>query len=201
MPKSTFLLKVSGYIAGALAAVLVLILGVSVISSMFSPMYQARQLNGGGKGPDKVLRRDEICENLLKGDFAAASGPIARKTVTREFRVADTITWLAKRGGAPFVEIPRSQLFSELPSDQGPLQSCRPQGTVTLTGDQLYTSMYLGYSKSRLTVTLRYSTGWFSPTLERIEIGKPEPVVPDMPPPDETDQKMSQFMKKLDQGH
>ncbi|MCX5785917.1 MAG: hypothetical protein NTX59_09530 [Elusimicrobia bacterium] len=201
MPKLTFLLKVLGCIAAVLAAVLVLILGVSVISSMFSPLYQARQLNGGGKGLDKALRRDEICANLLKGDFAAASKPIARKTVTREFRIADTITWLAKKGGTPFVEIPRSQLFTELPSDQGPLQSCRPQGAVTLTGDQLYTSIYLGYRKSRLSVTLRYSTGWFSPTLERIEIAKPEPVVPDMPPPDATDQKMSQFIKKLDQGY
>ena len=201
MSKLTSLLKVLGYIVAGLAAVLVLILGVSIISSMFWPVYQARQLHGGGKGPDKALHRDEICVNLLKGDFAAASKPINHKTVTREFRIADTITWLAKKGGTPFVEIPRSQLFAELPSDQGPMQSCRPQGAVTLTGNQFYTSMYIGYRKSRLIVTLRYSTGWFSPTLERIEIGKPEPVVPDMPPPDETDQKMSQLMKKLDQGH
>jgi len=193
MPKPTSPLKVPGYFGAGL----MLLFFLYVISDMFSPLYQGLQLSFGGAS-GKSLRREEICSSLLRGDYDAASAPIARKTDAREFRFADTITWLAGKGGEPFVKIPRSQLFSELPSDQGPLQSYRGQASATFSGDSIVTSLYLGYPGSRVTVSMRYITGWFSPTLERIRIGAPEPTGPATPPPDETDLRMSELIKKLD---
>ncbi len=194
MSRPIVYLKALGYIAASLA----LTFFVYVIADTFSPLYQALQMKYVGGSPGRSLGLDEICADLLKGDYAAASRPIARKTAAHEFRLADTITWLANKGGRPFAEIPRSPLFTELPSDQGPMRSCRPQASATLSGELISTSIFLEYPKSRLTVTLRYSTGWLSPTLELIEFGKPEPLSPGMPQPDETDRRMGELMRKLE---
>ncbi len=144
------------------------------------------------------LGRAEICANLLRGDQAAASVPIALKTDKRELRFADAVTWLAGKGPSPYTAIRRSPLFSELPQDLGPLQSCDPDPGVSMAGDSLASDLYLGYPKSRLTVTLRYSMGFFSTDLQRIEIGRPEAVTPATPPPGELERNVREFMNKLD---
>jgi len=159
------------------------------------PLYQLFQLGSS----QKVLRVDKLCSNLLKGDYIAASKPIARKTAKRKFSLANTILWLAKREKSPFIHIPKSPLFTDLPSDQGALQSCKSSRSVSLVRNKLSKDIYLGYPKSRLTVSLQYSTGFFSPTLQFIKIGKIEQLSPNLSPPGETTRRVSEFIEKLNQ--
>ena len=72
---------------------------------------------------------------------------------------------------------------------------------MDLEGNDLLATMYLGYPKSRLSVSLHYSTRRFSsPVLEYIEIGGPEPVTAGTPPPGEDDRRMAGFIKQLDEA-
>jgi hypothetical protein len=159
------------------------------------PLYQASKL----RKSQNIFGIEEICSNLLKGDYAAASIPIARKTTKRKLNIAKTILWLAKRENSPFIEIQKSQFFTELPSDQGPLQSCNKPRGVSMVRDKFFADIFLGYPQSRLTVSLQYSTSWLSPTLELIKIGKIEPLTPGIAPVDETTRTMEEFIGKLDQ--
>jgi len=165
------------------------------IAESFLPMFMAMRLRGG----NGALGTDKICADLLKGDYAAASEPIVLKTAKRELRFAETITWLGRQGESPYVEIPGSKLFADLPRDQGPLKSCDQPASWNLAGNMLSGSLYLGYAKSRVIVTLRYHAGLFSQKLQRIEIGLPELLTPSTPPPGEDERRMAEFMKKLDE--
>ncbi len=122
--------------------------------------------------------------------------PQNRKT---QIQLGEYNTLACKREKSPFIHIPKSPLFTDLPSDQGALQSCKSSRSVSLVRNKLSKDIYLGYPKSRLTVSLQYSTGFFSPTLQFIKIGKIEQLSPNLSPPGETTRRVSEFIEKLNQ--
>ena len=146
---------------------------------------------------DKELGAERICADLLKGDYAAASEPIRRKTPGRKLTFSSVITWLARQARTPYVEIPASRLFRELPADQGALKTCRVKDGFTLTGEQMLKQIYLEYPRSRLSVMLRYS-GPSSPRLDFIEISGVEKTFAGQEAPDAFEKRMSEFNRTLD---
>ncbi len=145
---------------------------------------------------EKKLGVETMCANLSKGDFAAASAPIQRKTVSRELTFSTVINWLAGQIKSPYHEIAASRQFQDLPKDQGPIKACRGGG-LTLFGDEIMLPLYLQYEKSRLTVALRYDHP-FNPKLQFIEIGSVEKLKPGQQPPDAFEKKVGEFKEKLD---
>lgn len=145
---------------------------------------------------DRKLGAEGICANLLKGDYAAASVPIRRKTAGRELTFASVINWLARQAESPYVEIPASLLFEQLPKDQGGITACRGGG-LTLTGNDILKPLFIQYAKSRLTVMLRFEDPG-KPKLQYIQIGSLETPSPGQEAPDAFEQRVSGFKKALD---
>lgn len=145
---------------------------------------------------DRELNVESLCSNLLKGNYAAASAPIQRKADSRKLTFASVINWLAREVKSPYVDIPRSQLFQELPKDQGAITACRGGG-LTLTGSDILKPLYIQYARSRLTVMLRFEDP-AAPKLQYIQIGGIEKLSPEQEAPDAFEQRVSGFMKTLD---
>lgn len=145
---------------------------------------------------DRELGAEGICANLLKGDYIAASAPIQRKTASRKLAFASVINWLARQIKSPYIEIPGSELFQELPKDQGNITACRGGG-LTLTGNEIFKPLFIQYAKSRLTVMLRFEDPG-SPKLQYIQIGGIEKLSPGQEPPDALEQRVSDFKNTLD---
>lgn len=146
---------------------------------------------------DKELGVDRICEILLRGDYLAASESIKGKTASRKLTFAAVINWLSREVKSPYVEIPRSQLFQELPRDQGNPVSCRGGG-LTLTGDQIFKPLHLQYTQARLTVMLRYSNP-AAPLLQFIEIGDIEKIFPGQKPPEAFEKGVADLKRTLNE--
>lgn len=145
---------------------------------------------------DRELGAEVLCANLLKGDFAAASAPIRRKTACRKLTFASVINWLARQAESPYVQIPASQLFEQLPKDQGRVTACRGGG-LTLTGNDILKPLFVQYAKSRLTVMLRFEDP-ANPRLQSIQIGSLETPSPGQEAPDAFEQRMSGFQNALE---
>ena len=189
MKKPVFSLKLLGYIAAGLVVVFLLL---PMAGNIFSFIY----FTSAVKARDK-MGLDAICSELMKGDLAAASARIVRKKDVRKFDLGNAIVWLAGKGGngsSPYVTIPKSPMFTDLPPDQGQLVSCRQQSGHSLTGGELYTEIYLNYPASMVRVQLRYDMSLATPHLQYINIYPPEPAGP----PEDLDKKMGGFAGKLD---
>jgi len=145
---------------------------------------------------DRELGAEGLCADLLKGDFAAASAPIQRKAASRKLTFASVINWLAREVKSPYIEIPGSPLFQELPKDQGNITACRGGG-LTLTGNDILKPLYIQYAQARLTVMLRFEDP-AAPKLQYIQIGGIEKLSPGQEAPDAFEQRVSSFIKALD---
>jgi hypothetical protein len=168
---------------------LILIVTIGILLPSFGTAMTAGDL-------DPALGVEKICADLLKDDYSAASAPIVRKTAARILTFASVINWLARVIPSPYVDVPRSPLFQELPKDQGALKSCRSANGFSIVGDEIFQDMYLEYPQSRLTVSLRYAVGT-PPALQFIQIGKAEPKTPNQAPQDDFQQKMENFAEQL----
>ena len=189
MDKPVFTLKLLGYIAAGLVVIFLLI---PLAGSIFSSIY----FTAASSARDK-MGLDAICSELMRGDLEAASARIARKKDTRQFNLGNAIVWLAGKGGnnsSPYVTIPRSPMFTDLPPGQGELTACGQQSGHSLSGGELYTEIYLSYPASLVRVKLRYSMSLATPELQYIIITPPEPARP----PEDLDMKMGEFTGKLD---
>ena len=124
---------------------------------------------------DRNLNIESLCQTPVSGDLAKASSSITQKNQ-------------------------KSALFTDLPQDQGALETCSP-GSFQFNGNQVTREMNLQYKRSWLTVSLLYYVDAENSTalLDSIKIGSPQALAAGQElPPDQEARRMGAFVDKLD---